>query len=64
MAREITIKHVFISDDGYRTFSGLAWTTLLTEKQGFLHVFLQIKSFYCVSCRTQSASAFFILLIE
>ena len=43
MARKITIKHVFISDDGL--FSGLAWTTLLTEKQRFLHAFFANKKF-------------------
>ena len=62
MAREITIKHVFISDDGYRTFSGLAWTTLLTEKQGFLHAFFANKKFLlCFLQDTISKCVFYLV---
>lgn len=39
-------------------FSGLAETILLTQNQGFVYAFLQLKLCYCVSWKVHSATAF------
>ena len=59
----LKVANKLLNDDGNCTFSGLAWTILLTQKKDFLYAFLQMKRFYCISWGTHSASASVILLI-
>ena len=56
-------KHFFLSDDGYYTFFMPCMDNTIDSKVRFCLCFLQIERFYCVSWRTHSATAFFILLI-
>ena len=60
LLREKVTKHFFISDDGYRAFSRSCMDNTIDSIVRSCICFLEIKSFYCVSYRTHSASAFFI----